>query len=155
MWHSFSSKKNCLLVSWVQSPSTVILEPRKIKSVTVSPSICHGLRGPDIMILFFWMLNFKLLSFSLSSYTFIKMLLSSSLLAAIWLMSSAYLRLSSHIISYHHISPLWLHIYTFLSLNIPIFLQTSHRLLEDLSFVSSRSQIFSLTSSNSSLTALM
>ena len=51
-----------LLISWLQSPSAVILEPKKIKSVTVSivsPSICHEVMGPDAMILVFWMLSFK------------------------------------------------------------------------------------------------
>ena len=41
-----------LSISWLHSPSTVILEPKKIKSVTgsiVSPSICHGMMGPDAM----------------------------------------------------------------------------------------------------------
>ena len=45
-----------LLVSWLQSPSAVILEPKKIKSVTVSivsPSICHEVMGEDAMILVF------------------------------------------------------------------------------------------------------
>ena len=45
-----------LLISWLQSPSAVILEPPKIKSVTVSivsPSICHEVMGPDAMILVF------------------------------------------------------------------------------------------------------
>ena len=45
-----------LLISWLQSPSVVILEPRKIKSLTVSfvsPSICHEVVGPDVMILVF------------------------------------------------------------------------------------------------------
>ena len=42
-----------LLISWLQSPSAVILEPKKIKSVIVSPSICHEVMGPDAMILFF------------------------------------------------------------------------------------------------------
>ena len=45
-----------LLISWLQSPSTVILEPRKIKSATlctVSPSISHEVMGPDAMILVF------------------------------------------------------------------------------------------------------
>ena len=45
-----------LLISWVQSPSAVILEPRKIKSATastVSPSICHEVMGPNAMILVF------------------------------------------------------------------------------------------------------
>ena len=44
------------LISWLQSPSAVILEPPKIKSVTVftvSPSICHEVMGPDAMILVF------------------------------------------------------------------------------------------------------
>ena len=45
-----------VLISWLQSPSTEILEPKKIKSVTVStfpPSICHGVMGPEAMILDF------------------------------------------------------------------------------------------------------
>ena len=45
-----------LLISWLQSPSAVILEPKKIKSVTlsiVSPSICHKVMGPDAIILVF------------------------------------------------------------------------------------------------------
>ena len=49
-------------LSWLQSPSTVILEPKKIKCVTVSivsPSICHEVMGPGAMILVFWMLSFK------------------------------------------------------------------------------------------------
>ena len=51
-----------LLISWLQSPSAVILEPKNIKSVTVStvsPSICHEVMGPDAMILVFWMWSFK------------------------------------------------------------------------------------------------
>ena len=51
-----------LLISWLQSPSAVILEPRKIKSATVStvsPSICHEVMGLDAKILVFWMLSFK------------------------------------------------------------------------------------------------
>ena len=49
-----------LLISWLQSPSAVILETRKIKSATVcnvSPSICHEVMGPDAMILVFGMLS--------------------------------------------------------------------------------------------------
>ena len=42
-----------ILISWLQSPSAVILEPRKIKSATVSPSIYHEVMGPDAMILVF------------------------------------------------------------------------------------------------------
>ena len=61
------------LISWLQSPSAVILEPKKIKSVTVSivsPSICHEVMGLDATISVFWMLSFNLavsLSSSLSS----------------------------------------------------------------------------------------
>ena len=54
--HSFSSKCKRLLISWLQSPSAVILEPKKIKSVIfsiVSPSICHEVMGPDGVILVF------------------------------------------------------------------------------------------------------
>ena len=53
---AFLSRSKRLLVSWLQSPSAVILEPKKIKSVTVSivsPSICHEMMGPDVMILVF------------------------------------------------------------------------------------------------------
>ena len=60
---TFLPRSKCLLISWLQSPSAVILEPKKIKSVTVStfsPSICHEVMGPDAMILVFWMLTFKL-----------------------------------------------------------------------------------------------
>ena len=42
-----------LFISWLQSPFAVILEPLKIKSATVSPSICHEVMGPDAMILVF------------------------------------------------------------------------------------------------------
>ena len=51
---AFLPRSKCLLISWLQSPSAVILEPKKIKSVTVSivsPSICHEVKGPDTMIL--------------------------------------------------------------------------------------------------------
>ena len=89
---TFLSRSKCLLISWLQSPSAVILEPKKIKSVTVSPSVCHEVMGPDAMVLGFWMLSFKL-PFSLSSFSFIKRLFTSSLLSAIRLVSSAYLRL--------------------------------------------------------------
>ena len=48
---TFLPKSKRLLISRLQSPSAVILEAKKIKSVTVSPSICHELMGPDAMIL--------------------------------------------------------------------------------------------------------
>ena len=44
---TFLPKSERLLISWLQSPSAVILEPQKIKSDTVSPSICHEVVGPD------------------------------------------------------------------------------------------------------------
>ena len=53
--HGFSFKED-LLISWVQSPSAVILKPKKIKSVMVSivsPSIYHEVMGPDAMVLLF------------------------------------------------------------------------------------------------------
>ena len=50
---AFLSWSKRLLISWLQSPSAVILEPKKIKSVTVSPSICHEVMGLDAMILVF------------------------------------------------------------------------------------------------------
>ena len=43
----FLPRSKCLLISWLQSPSAVILEPRKIKSVTVSPSISHEVMEPE------------------------------------------------------------------------------------------------------------
>ena len=50
---TFLLRNKRLLISWLQSPSAVILEPRKIKSATVSPSICHEVMGLDAMILVF------------------------------------------------------------------------------------------------------
>ena len=70
--HSFLPRSKCLLISWLQSSSTVILEPRKIKFATASNlsqsfnlSICHEMMRPDAMILFFWMLSFKQVFFIL------------------------------------------------------------------------------------------
>ena len=57
----FLPRSKCLLISWLHSPSSVILGPKKIKSVTVSiasPYICHEVMGPDAMIFVFWMLSF-------------------------------------------------------------------------------------------------
>ena len=53
---AFLLRSKHLLISWLQSPSAVILEPLKIKSLTVStvyPSICHEVMGPDAMIFVF------------------------------------------------------------------------------------------------------
>ena len=60
-------------MSWFWSPSTGILEPKKIKSVSYPPppSLCHEVMGPDAMILIFWILSFST-AFSLSFFTLIK-----------------------------------------------------------------------------------
>ena len=79
--------EQCLLISRLQSPSAVILEPPKIKSVTfpiVSPTVFHEVKEP--------VLSFKP-AFSPSSFTFIKRFFKSSLLSAVRVVSSAYLRL--------------------------------------------------------------
>ena len=91
---AFLPRSKRLLISWLQSPSTEILEPKKMNSLTVSivsPSIFHEVMGPDAMIFIFWMFSFEP-AFSLSSFTFIKKLFSS-LLSAVRVVSSAYLRL--------------------------------------------------------------
>ena len=74
---AFLPRSKRLLISWLQSPSTVILEPFQNKVSHGFPSICHEVMGPDAMILVFWMLSFKP-SFSLFSFTFIQRLFSSS-----------------------------------------------------------------------------
>ena len=79
-----------LLISWLQSSSAVILEPEKIKSAvsTLYPSICREVLLREAMILVFWMFSFKP-TFSLSSFTLIKRLFSSSSLSALKVVSSA------------------------------------------------------------------
>ena len=92
---AFLPRSKRLLISWLQSPSAVNLEPKKIKSLTistVSPSICYEVIGSDAMILVFLMLSLKP-TFSLSSFTFIKRLFIAYLLSAIKVVSSADLRL--------------------------------------------------------------
>ena len=88
---AFLKRSKCLFISWLQSPSTVILEPKKVKSVdvsTVSQSIGQEVMGPDAMILVVYMLSFKP-TFSLSSFTFIKSFFSSSQVSAINVVSCA------------------------------------------------------------------
>ena len=89
---AFLLRSKHLLISWLLSPSAVILKPKKIKSVIVSivsPSICHEAMGPDALILVFecWILS-QPFHFPLSSRG-----VSSSLISAIRVVSSAYLRL--------------------------------------------------------------
>ena len=87
---AFLPRSKYLFISWLRPLSTVILEPKKIKSVTTatfSSSICHEVMGLKV----FW-LSFKP-AFSLSSFTLIKKLFGSSSLSAIRLVSSIYLSL--------------------------------------------------------------
>ena len=124
---TFLPRSKRLLISWLQSPSAVILEPQKIKSATVSiisPSICHEVMGPDAMILVFWMLSFKP-TFSLYSFTFTKRLFSSSSLSAIRVVLSAYLRLLVFLLAVlipacASSSPVFLMMYSAYKLNIKL-----------------------------------
>ena len=91
------------------------------KVTTVSTSICHEVMGPDAMIFIFWMLSFKP-KFSLSYFTFIKRLFSSSSLSAIRVVPSAYLRLliflpAILIPAYASSSPAFLMMYSAYKLN--------------------------------------
>ena len=90
---AFLPRSKCLLISWLQLLSAVILVPKKLEPVTVTifpSSICHEMMGPSFMLLVFLMLSFKAV-FSLYSSTFIKRLFSSSPLSAFRIVSSAYL----------------------------------------------------------------
>ena len=89
---AFHPRSKCL---HFMAAITILSDFGAQESVTVStfsPSICHEVMGPDAMFLVFWMLSYKP-AFSLSSFTFIKKFFSSSLLSAIRVVSSAYLRL--------------------------------------------------------------
>ena len=91
---AFFPRSKCLLISWLQSPSAVILELKKIKTVTVSivsPSICHEVMALDAMIFVFecWALS----QLFHSPFIFIKRLFSSSSFSAMSVVSSAYQRL--------------------------------------------------------------
>ena len=86
---------NRLLISWLQSPSALILEPKKRKCVTTStfsPSICHAGMGTEAMILIFLIFSLKP-ALSLPSFTLIKRFFSSSSGSDVRVVSSAYLRL--------------------------------------------------------------
>ena len=89
----FLQRSKCLLISWLQSPSAVILKPRKIVCYCFHRfPICHEVMGLNVIIFVFWLLSFKPV-FSLSSFTFIKRLFSSPSLSSIRVVSRAYLRL--------------------------------------------------------------
>ena len=73
---AFLPRSYCLLISWLQSLPTVILEPKKRKSYTTStfsPAICHAVMRPDPMVLAFLIFILRL-ALSLSSFTLIKRL---------------------------------------------------------------------------------
>ena len=92
---AFLPRSKCLLISWLQSPSAVILEPPQnnvYHCFHCCPIYLPWSDGTGCHILVFWMLSFKP-TFSLSSFTFIKRLFSSSSHSAIRVVSSAYLRL--------------------------------------------------------------
>ena len=93
----FLKRRNRLLISWLQSPSSVIIEPKKKKSVTTStfsPSICHDIMGPDTTTFVCVCLIFSFTpALSLSSCTLIKWFFSPSSFSAIRVVPSAYLRL--------------------------------------------------------------
>ena len=81
---TFFPRSKCLSILWLKS--TVSLEPKKIKSATVSsfsPFICHEVMRLDAVILIFYMLYFKP-AFILYSFTLIRKLFSSSSLSAIY-----------------------------------------------------------------------
>ena len=88
---AFLPRSKCPLISWLQSPSAVILEDKKIKSVTVSTSISHEVDGTRCHDLSFLNVEFKQ-TYSLS-FTFIMRLLSSALLSAIRVVLPAYMSL--------------------------------------------------------------
>ena len=93
---AFLPRSKCLLISWLQSPSLLIVKPPQMKSVTVFsffPYTCHEVMGPDASnhSFFFLMLSFKR-AFSLSSLSFIKRLFSSSSLSSTRVVSYACLR---------------------------------------------------------------
>ena len=95
----FLPRSKRLLISWLQSPSAVILEPKKI--------VCHWFWFPHLFAMKWWdqmpdrsFLNIEFsASFSLSSFTFIKRLFSSSSLSAVRVVSPAYLRLSMFLLA--------------------------------------------------------
>ena len=90
---AFLSRSNSLLIPWLQSPSTVILEPKKRKSVitsTFTPSTCHEVMRLDATTLVYLIFSLRM-ALSLSSFTLIKRLFSSSSLSVIRVISPIYM----------------------------------------------------------------
>ena len=133
---AFLPRGTYLLISWLQSPSSVILKPRKIISFTVSifsPCVCPEVMGLDARILIFSMLNFKP-AFAFSSFILIKKLFSSSLFYAIKVVSSAYLRLLIFLLvilisAYEWSSPAFCIMYTAYKLNKQVTIYSLNILL--------------------------
>ena len=97
---AFLPKSKHLLSSRLQSLSTVILEPKKIKSETTftfSSSICHEMMGPDVMIFTLWMLSFKP-AFSVFSFTLIRKLYNSLHFLPLGLFFSVFFSFLLHIL---------------------------------------------------------
>ena len=121
---SFLPRSKRLLISWLQSTicSDLGAPQNKISHCFhCIPSICHEVMGLDAMSLVFWMLSFKP-TFSLSTFTFIKRLFSSSSLSAIRVVSSAYLRLLIFLLAIYipacaSSSPVFLMMYSVCKLN--------------------------------------
>ena len=95
---AFLPRYKHLLISWLQSPSAVILEPKEMKCHCFHcfPVYLPWSDGTECHV--FWMLSFKS-DFSLSSFTFIKSLFSYSSLSAIRVVSSGYLRLLKYLLA--------------------------------------------------------
>ena len=113
---TFLPRSKCLLISWLQSPSAVILEPRKIKVSHCFPIYFPWSDGTRCQDLSFLNLELKP-TFSLSSFTFIKRLFSASSLPALRVVSSAYLRLLIFLLAilipvYASSSPAFLRMYS-------------------------------------------
>ena len=118
---TFLPRSKHLIISWLQSHLQWFWSHPKINSSTGSPSICIEVMGLDAMILVFWVLSFQP-TFSLSSFTFIEKLFSTSSLSAIRVVSSAYLRFliflpAILIPGYASTSPVFLMMYSAYKLN--------------------------------------
>ena len=103
---TFLPRSKCLLIPWLQSLSTVILEPKKIQPVPVSivsPSVCHEVMGWSLWTKMPWSLFFECWVLSQLfhfSFIFIKWLFRFSLLSAIRVVSSAYSALSRLLVKF-------------------------------------------------------
>ena len=123
---AFLPRNKYLLISWLQSPPAVILEPpqNKVCHCFHCFPICHKVMKPDAMILVFLMLSFKP-TFSLSSFTFIKRLFSSSSLSVKRVLSSPYLKLLIFLPAILISAIVYIYVYMLLNLFANILLRIS------------------------------